>query len=92
MCVVSMIFEHYEDKWDRYSWYPKNPSPPFIPITIPKDDIEDIKKDLEELKRLIKRGRKYDIANNQPDCESDEKSRIIRHIASACGMEVTVFD
>ena len=78
--------EPWKRPWER----PYEPVPPLPPIPKPQvtpEDIEDIRRDLEEMKKLIKRAKKYDRENNEPDCESDDKIERLRKIADAVGID-----
>lgn len=81
MCVVSMIMDHYRDKWA-----PMVPQQPFVwpvPYTPPITPEE-----IAEFRRLLDRAREYDRRNNEPDCELEEKKEAIRKIAKALGIEI----
>lgn len=90
MCVYSMIVQDRIDKWRDYI----NPLiPNTIPNTYPGDYIkipsnEELKKEIEELKRLLKKAKIYDEETNQKDCENDDKKRILKEIAEKLGVEI----
>ena len=72
MCVVSMIGDHYHDKW---KWVEPiiNPNQ-YIPnynisVGISREEFEQLKKEVLEMKELLKRAVKYDIENNEPNCK-----------------------
>lgn len=94
MCMVSAIGqEYYDDYYHRYPpgypWtYPpqpiRYPNPPSTPTkggehTHPEFD--ELRKEVEELKNLLKRAKKFDQATGQPDCEVDEKVDFIKRLA-----------
>lgn len=100
MCVVSMVGEHYNDKWKPFKYHhwpaiepwpdsPKVPYPGARPI-IPVDRVEfdDLKKQVEEMIALMKRAKKYDEDNNEPDCEVDEKMDLLRKVAKLVGVDL----
>jgi hypothetical protein len=72
MCVVSMVMDHYLDKW-------RPPAPPY-PMPTPAE--------LEEFRRLLERAREYDRAHGQPDCGLEEKRRRVRELAESLGVKV----
>lgn len=99
MCVVSMVTDHYIDRWGRwipgpyYPSYPNtNPDPGFIresylgpqPLT-PAERA----KETQQFKDLIERARKYDKDNNEPDCELDEKRKALKKIADELGIDIS---
>jgi hypothetical protein len=96
MCVVSMVMEHYGDKWDRL--VPK-PLPPVVipahpwqpeptPLPVPPVSQEEV----EEFRRLLERAREYDRRNNEPDCEMDEKRQKVRELAKQLGVDVSFIE
>lgn len=78
MCVVSMIMDHYRDKWDHLV-VPGVAPPPAPPITAAE---------IEEFRRLLERARDYDRKNSEPDCELKEKRDAIKKIADLMGVKI----
>jgi len=78
MCVVSMVMDHYTDRWK-----PMIPSQPILEMIpqIPQADID-------EFYKLLERAREYDRKNGEPDCELEEKKEAIRKIAKQLGVEI----
>jgi hypothetical protein len=93
MCVVSMIGDHYGDKWGERWGLPRLPNGPGV-YTIPaipevtKEDFEALKKEVLEMKELLKRAVAYDKANNEPDCEIEEKMAVLRKVAELVGVNL----
>lgn len=86
MCAVSMIMQHYEDKWrpllEEHARQPISILPPVVyvpPIS---------QGEIDEFRKLLERAREYDRKHNQPDCELDEKRQTIKKIAEQLGVEV----
>lgn len=92
MCVVSMIMDHYSDKWGKFRPYfspfqNPEPWPPTQPATQPY--VSPIKQEeVDELRRLLGRARDYDRRNNEPDCELDEKKQTLKRVAEALGINL----
>lgn len=94
MCVVSMIYDHYHDKWKEM--LPVQPIAPLKPEQTPfkfifpltSQELEDLRKDIEEFKKLLERAREYDRKNNQPDCEMEEKRERVKKLAKELGVEI----
>lgn len=89
MCVVSMIIDHTLDKWTQPDpmWPPLNPPmipTPYWPLPAPatKEDVEALRKEVLDLKELIKKAIAYDKKNNEPHCEDKEKLDKLRKIAN----------
>lgn len=84
MCVVSMIMDHYDDKWNKKIQEPKTIPFTYPPLTIPHVTQEEI----EEFRRLLERAREYDKRNNEPDCEMESKKKRILDLAKELGVEI----
>jgi hypothetical protein len=80
MCVVSMIMDHYNDKWKKYIY------PPLGPQQIPS--AKELAEQIEELRKFIERAKEYDKRNNEPDCEMEEKRRLLKELAEKLGVEI----
>lgn len=84
MCTVSMIGDHFNDKW-------KQPLYQQIFTNIPdvsRAEFEALKKEVEEMKALLKRAKEYDEKNNEPNCEIEEKMAMLRKFADAVGIDL----
>ncbi len=88
MCTVSMIMDHYQDRWT----HPVQPRTDgtgtgewvqFERREIPINDEE-----IREFRRLLDRARKYDVDNGEPNCEMDEKKQRLLELASELGADV----
>lgn len=75
MCVVSMIMDHYNDRWTqpqqpvRLPWMQQDP-----PLLITKQE-------LAEFRKLLDRAREYDKRMGEPDCELEEKKAKVLALA-----------
>lgn len=97
MCVVSMIGDHYGDKYrEAPFWIPQKESegsgnwPWVIPMPAPisREEFDALKRDVEEMKALLKRAKSYDERNGEPDCEIDEKMDLLRKLAAVVGVDL----
>lgn len=80
MCVVSMVTEHYIDKWgQRTSAWPQ----PTIIVT-PSISQEEV----DEFRKLLDRAREYDKRNNEPDCELADKKKVLMDLAEQLGVKI----
>jgi hypothetical protein len=84
MCTVSMIGDHFNDKWKQ---------PPYQQIftnipDVSRAEFEALKKEVEEMKALLKRAKEYDEKNNEPNCEIEEKMAMLRKFANAVGIDL----
>lgn len=55
---------------------------------VSKEDLDALRKEIEELKILLLAAKRYDEATGQPDCEMDEKVDLIRRVAEYVGVDV----
>lgn len=94
---MSMVVDHYNDKWQPFRDWTNNPNPTPPPnITVNVPDMEEIKKEirkivkaeLKEFKKLLERAKKYDEENNQPDCETEDKKKKIKDFADSLEIEI----
>jgi hypothetical protein len=94
MCVVSMIADHYADRYrgGTPSWQPN-----FTPLPhaqgvlvgnplVTRAEFDELRRDMEEMKKLLVRAKDYDARNGEPDCEMDEKVALLRRIAAMVGI------
>jgi hypothetical protein len=101
MCVASMIGDHYRDKWREREWfdgigYPSVPALPLNPVpllvtqppAISREEFDALRKEVLEMKELLKRAVKYDADNGEPECEVDEKMDLLRKVAKLVGVEL----
>ena len=88
MCVVSMVMDHYFERWDLPVPGP-GPALDFSFLSpVNREEFEILKREVEDLKGLLKAAKKYDRENNQPDCEVEEKVVLLRKIAEAVGIDL----
>lgn len=79
-----MIGDHFNDKWKQ---------PPYQQIftnipDVSRAEFESLKKEVEEMKALLKRAKEYDEKNNEPNCEIEEKMAMLRKFADAVGIDL----
>ena len=79
-----MIGDHFTNKWagEPYNQIFNN-----LP-NVSREEFDVLKKDVEEMKELLKRGKEYDMKNNEPNCEIEEKMIMLRKIAEAVGIQL----
>jgi len=98
MCTVSMIMDHYGDRWQqilrdpyrqdhpyRVTW-PTTASPTYpTPPTAPMVSRDEV----EEFRKLLERAREYDKRHSEPDCELAEKKERVLRLAKDLGVEIS---
>lgn len=95
MCVVSMIGDYWANT------IPGKPGiihTPGLPMTtthitlapqITREEFDQLKREIAELKELLLAGKKYDEAMGEPDCEMDAKVALIRQVAKLVGIDMS---
>lgn len=107
MCVVSMISDHYWEKWAPYT-DPCSPYTGTAPSTwpSPEEQQEQLRKFLEgnesvklptqaevdEFHELLRKARQYDKDHNQPHCDNKEKKEALKTLAKALGIDISFID
>lgn len=87
MCVVSMVMDHYWDKWQDRQQPAIGIYPPFFPNVAPAQPAIS-PAEIEEFKKLLERAREYDKRNNEPDCEIAEKKARVKKLADELGVKI----
>jgi len=73
---------------------PMEPMRPLQPIQWPlgtpitREEFDELKRQVAEMIELLKRAKKYDEDNGEPDCEIDEKMDLLRKVAAAVGVNL----
>lgn len=58
-----------------------------------REELEVLRAEVLELKKILEKAKTYDIENDEPHCHMDEKIAIIRSFANAFNIDVTsIFD
>lgn len=52
------------------------------------EDFAALKREVEELRELLKAAKRFDEATDQPDCELDEKVAFLRTVAEFVGVDL----
>lgn len=88
MCVVSMIIDHNLDKFPRIDQWPFPTYPnPNDPSTI-RAELEQLRREFNDMKELLKKAKIYDEQTNQPDCEMETKVEKLKKIAELLGLNM----
>ena len=90
MCVVSFIGNHYRDKWEPFQ--------PYVPAAagttytlqagVSQEDFDKLKKEVLEMKELLRKAKIYDEKNNEPNCEIEDKMEFLRQVAKLVGVDL----
>lgn len=87
MCVVSMIGDHYNDKWKTVPNNWPNMYPP-LNSSVTKAEFEALRQEVLEMKQLLIKAVEYDKRTNQPHCEMEEKIATLKRIADLVGVDL----
>lgn len=78
MCVVSMIGEHYAEKWRPFQQFPPGQLSPYhLPPGVTRGEFD-----------ALKRAKFYDEAHGEPECEVEEKMALLRKVALLIGVDL----
>lgn len=89
MCVVSMVGDHYDDKWrGPFSQKLVNTGKTYTFTGVSQKEFDDLKKEVDEMKKLLIRAKLYDEENEEPNCELEDKVAFLRKIAEAVGVDL----
>lgn len=87
MCVVSLVGDHYSDKWTSPLMTSSGHTVTFTaPVT--REEFEVLKKDVLEMKALLIKAKLYDEQTGQKDCEMETKLATLRKIADLVGVSL----
>lgn len=93
MCAVSMIGDHYRDLWkdrltQQYKPTQTGINMPFVLPPVTREEFDILKREVENMKKLLIRAKIYDEQNNEPNCEMDAKVALLKQIAKAVGVDL----
>lgn len=59
-----------------------------VAVGVSRAEFDALKKEVEELKKLLKAAKEFDTATGQPDCEIEEKTEFLRKLAEFLGVDL----
>ena len=89
MCIVSAV----GDDWSRtvpntYPWVSQGiGTVELYPPT--RQEFEQLKTEIQELKKLLEAAKAFDEATGQPDCHMDDKVALIKKLAEYVGVDIS---
>lgn len=94
MCTVSMIGDHYGQRFPGVYPWATNPVPVGMPAGMPagvsKEEFDALKKEVENMKELLTKAKEYDEKNNEPHCEMEEKVELLKKIAKLVVVDLSI--
>lgn len=85
MCIVSMVGDFYNDKWTKGNFA----SPPVFYPPVSREEFDALKREVQDMKELLKRAKVYDEQNGEPDCQMEEKLEVLRKVAEMVGVDLS---
>lgn len=91
MCAVSYIGDQYSKSIpNTYPWY--NPANALL-VSPSKAEFNALKAEVEQMKKDLEAAKKQDIADGNPDCEMEDKVKLLKDIAKLVGVDLgSVFE
>lgn len=81
MSVDSIVIDYYIDKLtpqvQPYTDLPLLPTQNYVT----KEEFNSLKKEILDMKELLKKAKIYDTEHNEPNCEKPEKIALLKQIA-----------
>ena len=96
MCVVSNVGDYYGRTFPRDypDWFPKPitipqvPLMPVVPAVVSQEEFDALKKEVEKMKKLLKKAKAIDVATEQPNCEMEQKVAMLKKLAELVGVDL----
>lgn len=82
MCIVSMVSDHYRERfptWPSEPWQPPKADTPTVVIG-PTVDLGELRKLIDEFKEAIAAAQKLDALMRQPDCVDPVKAQLMQRV------------
>lgn len=86
--VYPWVYPHTPERWPSKPTIAPQKDYPFKPTEVTKQEFESLKKEVEELKKLLLAAKEYDKNTGQPDCQMDEKVEFLKKIADFVGVDL----
>lgn len=88
MCVVSAIGDYTAKEWKHWIYRPEPWNPVIVPPNpVSREEFEELKDKLEELKTLLLAAKAYDEKTSQPHCEVEDKVAVIKKLMEYFGVD-----
>lgn len=81
MCVVSIVGSGWQDQFPGS--YPSYPN-------VSQAEFDKLKREVQELKKLIEAAKRFDEATGQKDCENADKVKFIKDVAKFVGVDIEI--
>lgn len=102
MCTVSMVADHYRERWEpvihpagQPILSPQQPNivhvhPNLFTLSpaVTRAEFDQLRQEVLELREMLIAAKRIDAATGQPDCEMTEKIDVLRRIAKLVGLSI----
>ena len=89
MCTTSMVGDHYSEKYrDHFNLPGINWTGALPAVYVQKHEFDALKREVEDMKKLLLRAKDYDERNGEPHCEMDEKVALLKRVAELVGVNL----
>lgn len=97
--MISNVSDMYRDRLlPKFPTIPWDQLPlPTVPMTgfpqqvipqVTREEFDALRKEVVEMKEMLKRAKAFDEANGSPNCETEEKMDLLRKIAALVGIDL----
>lgn len=81
--------DQFPEKWPQFiPQVPSEHNKIIIQPGVSQSEFDALRKEVEELKKLLIAAKDFDKATGQPHCEMDEKVKLIKEIAKLVGVDL----
>lgn len=87
MCVVSFVGDFYREKWDPFRPFVTEKVTTFT-FSPTQEEFDALKKEVADMKEMLRRAKIYDEKNNEPNCEIEDKMKFLRDVAKLVGVDL----
>jgi hypothetical protein len=93
MCAVSAVGDYYTRRLPETPYWPGiqphlGQAVGGVLMPVSRLEFDALKKDVEELKKLLLAAKKFDDETGQPDCEVESKVALIKKLADLVGVSM----
>lgn len=86
MCTISMVSDGWRDQFPQR--WPQFTSDNFQISQVSRVEFDALKREVEELRKLLEAAKAFDKATGQPDCHMDDKVALIKKVAEMVGVDL----
>lgn len=96
MCVVSFVGDQFNRQFDQSPWIIPQPhidpslqkNPYKLDPGITRQEFDQLKREVELMKKMLEGAKEYDRKNNEPNCEIEAKMAKLKAIAELVGVNL----